>query len=244
MHRFRTATRAAGLVVGAILAMALAAPTLANTGHQGGWNVAWDDTEFQGAVGECDGIDLDEGQVLWHFVQTKVASDAAAGELTATFDEAGSLTTVSYQKAGGALHWVIVTGQDALHAFSSDVTSDGQLNLSHICAAQGDGDPADQPSDDPADDPADQPSDDPADDTSSQEPSDDSSQDPESGTPTAAPGGTTGGALGTPKVTPPPTDSVGADASGSSTGWLLAVTGLAALVMALAVTAPSRRTSR
>ncbi len=50
---------------------------------------------------------------------------------------------------------------------------------------------------------------------------------------------------GKPQITPPPTDSVGgSNGSGNSTGWLLAVVGLAALVVSLVIRTPARRTSR
>jgi len=214
--------RATSLVVGASLALTLALPAFANTGHQSGWNVGWNDESFQGSASECDGAGLDAGDVLWHFVQTKVPAGASSGTLTATYDQAGEIEVDSYKSSGGVLHWAIITGQDTLLTFSSDVTSSGPLNLSHICAA-----PTDKPSQAPTDKPSDRPS-------------------TETGTqvPTASPTGESGGATGTPRVTPPPTDAIGGATTGSGAGWLLAMIGLAALVVGLIVGGPSRRTRR
>ena len=295
MHLLRTSMRATSLVVGASLALALALPALANTGHQSGWNVDWNDEGFQGSASECEGAGLDAGDVLWHFVQTKVPAGVSSGMLTATFDQAGEIAVDSYKRSGGVLHWAIITGQDTVLTFSSDVTSDGQLNLSHICAAA-DGEespeaptdkpsqaptdkpsqaptdkpsqaptdkpsqaPTDKPSQAPTDKPSQAPTDKPSQaptDKPSQAPTDKPSQAPtdkpsdrpstEPGTqaPTTSPTGESGGATGTPRVTPPPTDAIGGDTTGSGTGWLLAMIGLAALVVGLIVGMPSRRSRR
>ena len=321
MHLLRTSMRATSLVVGASLALALALPALANTGHQSGWNVDWNDEGFQGSASECEGAGLDAGDVLWHFVQTRVPAGVSSGMLTATFGQAGEIAVDSYKRSGGVLHWAIITGQDTVLTFSSDVTSDGQLNLSHICAAA-DGEespeaptdkpsqapttsqsqaptdkpsqaptdkpsqaptdkpsqaptdkpsqaptdkpsqaPTDKPSQAPTDKPSQAPTDKPSQaptDKPSQAPTDKPSQAPntqdkpsdrpstEPGTqaPTTSPTGESGGATGTPRVTPPPTDAIGGDTTGSGTGWLLAMIGLAALVVGLIVGMPSRRSRR
>ncbi len=292
MHLLRTSMRATSLVVGASLALALALPAFANTGHQSGWNVDWNDEGFQGSASECDGASLDAGEVLWHFVQTRVPAGVSSGKLTATFDEAGAVAVESYKTSGGVLHWAIITGQDTLLAFSSDVTSSGQLNLSHICAAPTakpsqaptakpsqaptekpsqapTAKPSQAPTDKPSQAPTDKPSQAPTAKPSqaptekpsqaptakpSQAPTEKPSQAPtakpsqapttEPGTqaPTTSPTGESGGATGTPRVTPPPTDAIGGDTTGSGTGWLLAMIGLAALVVGLIVGTPSRRT--
>jgi hypothetical protein len=132
-----TIVRAVGwIATAALLCAALVAPatTFANTGNQDGNGIAWDNDDFRGSESECEGVELEEGQVFWHFVQTRVAGGTASGMLMATFEEAGTIVSGSYKKAGSVLHWGIVTGEDTLDTFSSDVTSAGQLNLSHICA--------------------------------------------------------------------------------------------------------------
>jgi hypothetical protein len=148
-----TAVRAVGWIATvALVCAALVAPatTFANTGNQSGDGVAWDNADFRGSESECEGVELEEGQVFWHFVQTRVAAGTASGMLTATFEEAGTIVSGSYKESGSVLHWGIVTGEDTLDTFSSDVTSAGPLNLSHICA-----NPSVTPSDAPTDAPSD-----------------------------------------------------------------------------------------
>src|SRR5262245_32611195 len=120
------------LAVSGLLAMAALGPaasaTLANDLHQDP-PISWNATGFGGE--DCK--DVAAGDVLWHFVQTKVSDNISSGKLTAEFDDAGVITVDSYKKAGGVLHWAITTGHDTLLSAESDVDSEGNLNLSHIC---------------------------------------------------------------------------------------------------------------
>jgi hypothetical protein len=90
--------------------------------------IAWNATGFED---DCTDVELGAGQVLWHFIQNQ--TDAASGELTAEFDLAGWVIVDNYKKSGPVLHWAIITGHDTLLSATSDVDSDGNLNLSHIC---------------------------------------------------------------------------------------------------------------
>jgi hypothetical protein len=151
-HHMRNLTIVRGLgwiATAALVCAAFVTPaaTLANTGNQSGDDIAWNDPSFQGSDAECEGLDLDEGQVFWHFVQTQVSGGTASGRLTTVFDDAGTIVTTSYRKTGGTLHWGVITGEDVLERFSSEVTSPGQLNLSHICSNPSEGTP--QPTDAP-----------------------------------------------------------------------------------------------
>jgi hypothetical protein len=119
----------AALIAAMALVLALAAPAMANDGQQ--TNVAWNDVNFQGDEGECADADLDPGQVLWHFVQTGVSTDS--GNLTAVFASGAVGPVANYASPGSTLHWNIITGETTLISFSSDVVSDGNLVLSHIC---------------------------------------------------------------------------------------------------------------
>lgn len=127
-----------GAAVAAIaMSFALTAIVLANDLHQfeNGQNadgISWD---AQGYTGEdCDALDLAPGEVFWHFIQNQVADGTDSGKMTAEFDIAGTIANVdSYKKTGDTLHWSIITGHDTLLSASSNVSSPGEFNLSHIC---------------------------------------------------------------------------------------------------------------
>ena len=122
------------------MSFALTALVMANNLHQfeNGANpngISWDQAP-QGTDDECKDADLAPGAVLWHFIQNGVDDDAiTSGKMTATFADAGTIADVeSYKKAGPVLHWNIITPtHDTLLSASSNVTSDGQFNLSHVC---------------------------------------------------------------------------------------------------------------
>jgi hypothetical protein len=128
----------AGAAVAAIaMSFALTAIVMANNLHQFEGDdfpdgISWDAQGFTGE--DCEALDLAPGEVFWHFVQNQVADGTDSGKMTAEFDIAGVIADVdSYKKAGGVLHWSIITGHDTLLSASSNVTSDGEFNLSHIC---------------------------------------------------------------------------------------------------------------
>ncbi|HKG57717.1 MAG TPA: hypothetical protein VKA85_10760, partial [Candidatus Limnocylindrales bacterium] len=84
---------------------------------------------------ECpEGDAAPAGSVLWHFIQTQVDAGTESGTLTVTFETAGTMHVESTRQTGGALHWYVTTGDpDTLTAAESDVSSEGNLVLSHIC---------------------------------------------------------------------------------------------------------------
>ena len=120
------------LAVSALLAGALLAPAsvFATDLHGSQAGTAWNDPEFQSK--DCGGLQLEPGQVAWHFVLTSPQGDS--GHLTATFQNAGAITVANTDSPSAVLHFWIVTGHDTLlGAQTTDV--DGRLlNLSHICA--------------------------------------------------------------------------------------------------------------
>ena len=124
------------LAVGGLLGAALLAPSaaLATDLHASQQGTAWNDQEFQGSAGDCDGLELGPGDVVWHFVLT--SPDADSGHLTATFDKAGDITVENADSPAAVLHFYVWTGHDTLlDAETTDV--DGNLlNLSHICAGK------------------------------------------------------------------------------------------------------------
>jgi hypothetical protein len=98
--------------------------------------ISWDAAK-QGSAEDCKGADLQPGEVLWHFVQNQVADGTDSGKMTAEFDIAGIKADVdSYKKSGGVLHWSIITGHDTLLSASTNVSSPGEFNLSHVCVAE------------------------------------------------------------------------------------------------------------
>lgn len=131
------------LAVAGMLGLALVGPAAgtaaANDMHQAG---PWGPPSYGGFSPVCDGpfANLDPNtQTGWHFVQTRVDDSATPPPwtLTAYFGTSspGSLSTyVSTYITGGTVHWWIVTSSAVtLYSFSTDFTSPGQLNLSHVC---------------------------------------------------------------------------------------------------------------
>ena len=95
--------------------------------------IASTDPAFQGTLDECADANLAAGQVLWHFVLVQTASGTAGSYLHATFTGAGDVDNVlAYKKAGGVLHWNIITGADTLTGAHTN-RAGAYLNLSHIC---------------------------------------------------------------------------------------------------------------
>ncbi|MEX1172115.1 MAG: hypothetical protein WEG56_05830 [Chloroflexota bacterium] len=127
--RRRLAWLSAAFFTGAALLMpATMGAVLANPSHQ--------TLPIASSTGQlsCDGVTA--GNVLWHFIQNQTEG-VSTGKLTATFTtyNGGAPTVVDSYKItpGGVLHWEIITGDpDTLLSFSSNVESDGELNLSHI----------------------------------------------------------------------------------------------------------------
>ena len=259
MNKLTTVRAIGWIATAALVCAALVTPatTLANTGHQSGDNIAWDDDDFRGSESECEGLDLEDGQVYWHFVQTRVASDIASGQLTATFEEAGTIVSASYKKAGGVLHWGILTGEDTLESFVSDVTSPGQLNLSHICANPSEEEteaptatptqaPTATPTQAPTATPTQAPTATPTQAPTATPESEETPTPVATSTPAATPTGEVLAETGTPQVTPPATDTAIAPATGTAgSSWtplLLIAAGILALTLVL--TPATRRTKR
>jgi hypothetical protein len=62
-----------------------------------------------------------------------------SGELTATFQNAGTITVTYSKQSGGVLHWNIITPTDDILLSASTTADGGQLNLSHVCGGGGGG---------------------------------------------------------------------------------------------------------
>jgi hypothetical protein len=96
--------------------------------------ISWDDPAFQGTDKDCEGADLQPGEVLWHFVHTGTDSGDLPSELTAEFDVAGVKTADGFVNGNSIVMYEIITGEDTLLSASDDIVNDGKLNLSHICS--------------------------------------------------------------------------------------------------------------
>ena len=95
--------------------------------------ISYTDPAFQGDAGECAGVVLQPGQVLWHFVLTQTSSGTAGSYLHATFSGGLDVDNVlAYKKAGGVLHWSITTGTVSLTGAHTN-RAGKNLVLSHIC---------------------------------------------------------------------------------------------------------------
>jgi hypothetical protein len=133
-----TVRRLAALIAALAVMLMFAAPVLAtdlNPDHVG---TTFDDPESQGTDEGCTadlteiGIELAEGEVLWHFVLT--GTEASTGTLTVDFLNAGDAVVATFWKdTGDTLHWYVITDSpETLEGASTDV-SGTNLNLSHIC---------------------------------------------------------------------------------------------------------------
>ncbi len=241
------------LIAAGLLGAALVAPSAAfaidgSNEKEGG--IAWNDPDFQGSEEECDGADLQPGQVLWHFVQTKVADEVASGNLwvtvTAVQGEVGPVA--SYKKAGKVLHWAVISPETTLLEWRSDVGGDGNLNLSHICYG-GPEEESESPSEEVSESPSEEVSESPSEEVSespseevSESPSEEVSESPSEEV-SEDPSGSVEEVTGTPEeeVTPPSTDTIGAGNTASSSGLQMVLLGLAALVATALIVTPSRK---
>jgi hypothetical protein len=125
--------------VGIALAVDLKAP------HQG-TEITWDangdaTTNFDGGIngGECEGAELGEGEVQFHFVQSPTDSNSA--NLTVDFeDEADFGPAPQDGNQGSQLDWdVSVTddGDGSVKVVNATTSADGgELKISHICAGE------------------------------------------------------------------------------------------------------------
>jgi len=130
-------------VVGVALAVDLKSP------HQG-TTITWDEngdpsvggSDFEGGVNgeECEGVELGEGEVYIHFVQSPTEDDSA--DLTVDFGSDGSWGPNAQDgNQGSQLDWDVYftdDGDNSLEIVNATSTSeDGELKISHICAGPG-----------------------------------------------------------------------------------------------------------
>jgi hypothetical protein len=136
-----------------ILALTLVTTALALTGRVGSAIAECAGTPLHAAhVGansetfaeDCDlpdGVTLQPGEVLWHFVLTQT-SDPKTMTLNATFQSAGAITGTFIKQSGGVLHWYIITPADDVLLSACTDALGKLLNLSHVCDGDDNGEPA------------------------------------------------------------------------------------------------------
>jgi len=120
------------------LTLMLAGPALANdlaqTVPPGGISAA---DAPQGTDEDCAGLNLQPGQILWHFVHTMTDGSDLPSTLTATFESGTFPPVAGYSNGGGSaqvMYDVITTTADGnLLGASDTIVNDGLLNLSHVC---------------------------------------------------------------------------------------------------------------
>jgi hypothetical protein len=234
--KMQTRNRSAGWLAGSILiGAALLAPAavLAQDGNQTGVGSETYTVSCTGGPGGTN-ITVSDTEVAWVFVHSGVSGP---GTLTADFAGAGVVQADSYIQ-GGVKYLIVTDRPETLNSFSDDI-SGGVLTLSHVCRNE-------LPTPTPTATPT-EPVVTPTPTATPQggtQPTPTPTATPQGGTqPTPTPSSSVEAATGTPKVTPPPTDSMGGGSS-SGSGWgiaLLALGGLAALAL---VATPARRRNR
>lgn len=128
--------RLAAVFAALVMTMLLAVPAFA-VELTNATPISSDNAGLQGTTAECAEFNVQPGQVVWHFVQTK--SDDQTETLTATFQNAGTKTATPYKTSPDqdtadhwTLHYAITTGSPDTLLSASATGGDG-LQLSHIC---------------------------------------------------------------------------------------------------------------
>ena len=213
--------RIAALVASGALLLAATGTALAEPGNQS--NV--DSTTWSGSV-SCTGgpggstIEPGEQAIGWLFVHA--STDATSGTLTANFAGAGTQVVSSYIQ-GGIKYLIITDNPDTLVDFSDDIEG-GQLVLSHLCYGPV---PTPTPTPTPTATPTETPTATPT--------------ETPTATPTTTPSSSVEGETGKPRVTPPPTDGLGATGSSSPVGLPLVLAAVAGLLAVAVIATPRRR---
>ena len=119
----------AGVLSMGVVGVALA--TELNTGQEG---ITLG--EKAGTEQQCAGVELNEGEVLLHFVLTGTSDTDGTLDVDLSNPDTSAHADHVSKDAGGTLHWeVIVTGVDAetvLDGAETNATGNN-LNLSHVC---------------------------------------------------------------------------------------------------------------
>lgn len=125
-----------GLAAVAAMTMALVSPSAAATGdvplkdaHQGASYEDFLDED------ECEGVELGEGEILWHFILSPLEV-ANTGTHTLTWDG-----TYPGRTTGKAVHFVVINGEEtvpaSVFASSDNISEKTELRVSHTCGDGG-----------------------------------------------------------------------------------------------------------
>ncbi len=229
--------RIAALVASGALLLAATGTALAEPGNQS----MVDSTTWSGSV-SCSGgpggstIEPGEQAIGWLFVHA--STDATSGTLTANFAGAGTQVVSSYIQ-GGIKYLIITDNPDTLVDFSDDIEG-GQLVLSHLCYGPV---PTPTPTPTPTATPTETPTATPTETptaTPTETPTATPTETP-TATPTTTPSSSVEGETGKPRVTPPPTDGLGATGSSSPVGLPLVLAAVAGLLAVAVIATPRRR---
>jgi hypothetical protein len=241
---------AAVLTVG-VVGIALAVDL--KTSHQG-ITITWDENGVPSAVDaegepfeinteECDGTELDEGQVAIHFVQSPTESDS--GTLDVDFDGATDVNDLpSSGGQGSQVDWdvlVTATGDTLIIVNATSSIADGTLKVSHICVGENPPDETAPPSFEQSEAPeSDEPSLPPS------EPPSNPPSEPPSNPPSNPPSFEQSQAADTDAPSLPDTSAIGGKnqtGSPADGAWLLVVA-LGVLLASIVVLTPARARNR
>ncbi len=186
---------------------------------------------YSGIDKSCDGpfAALPEGEMGWHFVQNQVPDGVTSGKLTVTFSPGGTQIVDSSALSGKTLHWNVFTGAGAtLTAASTDVTSPGQFNLSHICGGSTTTTTTSTTSTTTTGTTT----------TGTTTTGTTTTGTTTTGTTTTGTGGVEA-ATATPKITPPPTATTSGTGTPGGDGWRIALLAIAALLTTILLLTPA-----
>ena len=212
------------------------------------------------SVGSIDGTltlskTLDVGSVITLYMVPNNGSNASpAGNvplneisitLTNANNDSGDVISYSlpvthaFTTSAGGILVVFAVNADHSTAISSSKTN--SLNCTEASSPSPSETPSESPSEQPSESPSEQPSESPSE-QPSESPSEQPSEQPSAST---APSGEVEGVTGTPRVTPPPTDTIGGNGQNpSNDGWRIALIGLAAVLAGTLTFVNPRRSSR
>ncbi len=116
---------------------------------QQGITITWDEEGNPSAVDsngdpfeingtDCEGVDLEEGEIAIHFVQSPTEADS--GTLDVDFDGAADVSGLASSGGQGAqVDWdvlVTATADEVVIVSATSSIADGELKISHICVGE------------------------------------------------------------------------------------------------------------
>jgi hypothetical protein len=119
------------LLASGLLVFAIALPAFANTINQ---TLPIKEAD---ATQDCTNTTVADGMTTWHFVNNGAQASDAGSTLTATFENAGTQTATGFFQGGGTTvvmyNITIPSGDTLIAPVSDNITTTGNLVLSHVC---------------------------------------------------------------------------------------------------------------